>query len=332
MVDSQTKTKIDKNRDKALFFLEGEERLLRDEALRYLISSLLPSEHQELNLERLFAAQTDVTELLDKLMTLAFLGQRRVIILEEVDNSRVNNSLKEGLVEYMSNPHESNCLILVADKLDHRSKLYLRIKKRGVILQFPRYKDYEAANWIKKGLKKTGKNISSPALNLLVEKTGNNLSKIKLELEKIVLYIGERNNIDNKDVEAIIGRSKEENIFNFVNAVADRNKNNALNILNNLLEDNKNHFEILALLAWQFRRLLAARDGLDKGNSYDNILREAGVHPYYGKKFMLQVEKFSFQKLFAIFNLLWEQDVSFKSRSLDSKIMLQVLVVKLCSL
>ncbi len=330
MIDSKIKTKIDKNKDKTIFLLEGEERLFRDEALQYLISSLLPPENRDFNLERLPAARTSTPELLDRLMTSGFLGQNRVIILEDVH--RANISLKEGLLEYINNPHESNSLVLIDDKLDHRAKLYLGIKKIGVVLQFSKFKDYEVAGWIRSQLRGSEKDISTKAVNLLVDKVGNNLRKIKLELEKIVLYTGERNSITDEDVSAIIGRSKEENIFDFINAVADKNKNIALEILNNLLEDNKNPLEILSLLSWQFRRLLMARDSLDKGNSFDDILREAGVHPYYGKGFIQQVKKFSFQKLFAVFNLLWEQDLSFKSRSLDKEVMLQVLIVKMCSL
>ena len=57
------------------------------------------------------------------------------------------------------------------------------------------------------------KDIKQDALDLFIELTGINFNIVSQELEKIILFLGERTTINKKDVEEIINRSLEQNVF-----------------------------------------------------------------------------------------------------------------------
>ena len=57
---------------------------------------------------------------------------------------------------------------------------------------------------------------------LLVDHIGNDLSRIENEIEKILVNLGKRKTINEDDIEEFIGISKEFNVFEFQNALANK--------------------------------------------------------------------------------------------------------------
>ena len=100
------------------------------------------------------------------------------------DTGPVEEVLKGGLPE-------GNCLILTADTVDKRKKLYKTISEIGIILHFPSAKKEaekkgllsEAARDI---LSERGKSVSPGALSALAKKTGFDIQASMEELEKLI--------------------------------------------------------------------------------------------------------------------------------------------------
>ena len=57
------------------------------------------------------------------------------------------------------------------------------------------------------------KDIKQDALDLFIELTGINFNIVSQRIRKIILFLGERTTINKKDVEEIINRSLEQNVF-----------------------------------------------------------------------------------------------------------------------
>ena len=57
------------------------------------------------------------------------------------------------------------------------------------------------------------KDIKQDALDLVIELTGVNFNVVKQEIEKLILFLGDRTTINKDDVHQIVNRSLEQNVF-----------------------------------------------------------------------------------------------------------------------
>jgi DNA polymerase-3 subunit delta len=101
--------------------------------------------------------------------------------------------------------------------------------------------------------------------------TGFDLRTLSGNLEKLISFVGDRNTITEADVTSVLQRTRKDPIFEFTNAVADRDLPAILFFMKNLLDDGLHPLQLLAAVANQIRRLLLAKDFVlrDQGRSWN---------------------------------------------------------------
>jgi DNA polymerase-3 subunit delta len=109
-------------------------------------------------------------------------------------------------------------------------------------------------------LRPSNKEMDKGAYLALLDMTGFDLRTFCGSLEKLIDYVGKRNTIKVEDVEAVLERTKKDPIYDFTNAVADRQIEKVLFFLNSLLAADFHPLQILAAVANQVRRLMLAKD------------------------------------------------------------------------
>ena len=167
---------------------------------------------------------------------------------------------------------EKNTLILVTDHVDRRKSLYKAINDIGVIIDFsvPRTRRdaaeietdekgilFEAADRL---LKSSGKTIHKDAFELLVNKTGFQVGIFLSELEKVIVSLKDKQRIDPADVEEIVGRTKEDSIFDLQRAVGRRDLKKALFYLRELLAQKEPPLALLQGVSTELRYLVVAKE------------------------------------------------------------------------
>lgn len=159
---------------------------------------------------------------------------------------------------------EGNCIILTADAVDKRKKIFKVISDAGVVLNFEHIKNEAAQKELLKSqarklLESNGKNLTPAAWIALGKKTGFELRRSIAELEKLVFFVGERKSIDDKDVEEVVGKTREDSIFDLTTALSEKNQLTALAALRALLDQGTHHLMILSMIVREIRHLLQAR-------------------------------------------------------------------------
>jgi DNA polymerase-3 subunit delta len=165
-------------------------------------------------------------------------------------------------------------LIITAEIADKRRRLFKVIHDIGVVVdcsipKSERRADKAVQNSIlalKKDavLKKSNKKIGGPAYASLCEMTGFDLRTFSDNLTKLIDFVGEREEITESDVVFVVKRTKQDPIFEFTNAVTDKNVDDALFYLNSLLSEGSHPLQILTALVNQVRRLLVIKTFADK--------------------------------------------------------------------
>ncbi len=162
-----------------------------------------------------------------------------------------------------------NILILLAEAVDKRKRLYKYIQEHGVILDLAVDPGSSAAakrdqekilkELLHSTLTKYGKDIESQTVPVFLERVGFHPVAIVMEAEKLALYAGDRKTISRKDVDAIIGRTREEALFELSEAVTSGRLEEGLLILDHLQSSGVHGLAILATLRNHIKRLLLVR-------------------------------------------------------------------------
>jgi len=257
---------------------------------------------------------------------------------------------------------ENNILILTADSVDQRKNLYKQIAEKGVVITHipPKYEKGKLTffiNAIRENITQKGKKITPDAISALGKKTDNDMRAALSEIDKLVTYIGERDLIEESDIEEISGKSSTESAFRLNSCVLEKDVKGSLEILNDLLANNEPALKILALIVREFRFLLQAKillnagiissfkPGLDYGSFQSGPYLEiksalqtglftgeiAGQHPYVIYSAFRNSARFSYEKLLKDLKYLLEMDIAFKSSRIDPQIALESVLIRLCS-
>src|SRR5207245_11067907 len=132
--------------DAQVYLLHGEEDLLIDQALSILLDRLMPAEERDLNLDVLRATEIAITDLVTRLDTLPFFGRRRVVVVKDADAWKAPE--QERLAAYLEQGAPPSALILVAQGLDRRRKLYTAIRRIGELQDVPRMSVRQVPSWV----------------------------------------------------------------------------------------------------------------------------------------------------------------------------------------
>ena len=256
-----------------------------------------------------------------------------------------------------------NCLILTAEAADKRKKIFKVIDKAGIVLHFGEIKGEAATKETlkieaQKLLAGNGKSLTPAAWIALGRKTGFQLRPSLNELQKLISFVGERSAIEEKDIEAVVGKTKEDSIFDLTTALSEKKATAALTALKALLDQGTHHLMILTMISREIRLLLQAsiliRSGkLPKFNAnmeYGSFTKNiypivSGLAPDAAPKDDLLVKKhpfviynalrncsrFSYQDLVDYLENLVDIDRAMKSSATDPKLLMERFLIYACA-
>lgn len=255
-----------------------------------------------------------------------------------------------------------NCLILTAEAADKRKKIFKVIDRTGVVLHFGKIKETATRETLKSEARKLldgcGKSLTSGAWAALGKKTGFQLRPSLNELQKLVVFAGEKTMIDEEDVETVVGKTKEDRIFDLTNAMSEKNAKAALLALQALLDQGEPPLMILSMISREIRLLLQASILTQSGklppmtpgmefpsfqkNVYPSVSAMAqgmarkedllvGKHPFVIFNALRHCRRFSYPVLIGYLDELLEMDRAMKSSTTDPQLLLERFLIKACA-
>jgi DNA polymerase III delta subunit len=108
--------------------------------------------------------------------------------------------------------------------------------------------------WISQAAETHGKTMAPQAARMLAEWIGADLARLDGEIEKLVLYVGDRKEISSADVSAVAVATGGYEPFALTNAIGRRDTRKALTILAAMLTSRGEEIKTLGMLAWHVRK------------------------------------------------------------------------------
>jgi DNA polymerase-3 subunit delta len=205
------------------------------------------------------------------------------------------------------------------------SKIAGIFKKQGKVEKFDILKGKELQSWVQKEL---ADNMDFQSLSELLARTGGDLWRTENEIEKLRAYKKNRP-IEKEDVEEMVSRKAEADIFETIDALSMRNKKKALDLLHRHLEKGDPPSYLLAMINYQFRNIIAVKDLEGRGMPYFLMAKETGMKPYPLRKSFDLSKRFSLEDLKRIYGKIFQIDLKIKKGEIDPKTALDFLVAEI---
>lgn len=309
-----------------LYLLYGEEVYLRRQ-YRDNLRRALVSEDDTMNCSVYSGKDINTNDVLDLAGTMPFFAERRVIIIE---NSGWFKNGNEQIATLIKTLPDTTYMIFVEEEVDKRNKLFMAVTANGYAALCEMQDEAMLKKWVLGLLKKESKSITSDALDLLLDKTGTNMENIRREVEKLVCYKYYEEGITAADVEELCIVQIQNQIFDMVEAVAQKKQKQALNLYYNLLALKEAPMKILALIARQFNMLLQVKEMKTKGYQESEIARQTGLNPYYlKKKYIPQAAQFRMPQLEAALRTCVEAEENVKTGRMPDVLSVELIIVSL---
>lgn len=310
---------------RTVYVLYGQEAYLQKQYRDKLVTALT-GEGDTMNFWHVQGKDYSVPQLIDFAETMPFLAERRVIVLE---STGILKSGGEALAEYLAEPCETTIWILVESECDKRSKLFKAADKAGLCIEFGAQDETTLKRWILGILKKEGKQITGPTLELFLEKTGTDMNVIRLELEKLLCYTMEKSVVESADVEAVCITRITGHIFDMVDAIGVRDRRKALNLYNELQALREPPIRILFLIGRHMNILLQIKDLKKRGFDNKAMASKVGVPPFTVGKYLKQAGLYKTAQLKYALERCIQADEAIKNGTLQDKMSVELLIFEL---
>lgn len=307
-----------------IYLLYGEEAYLKKQYKEKMQEAMV-SAGDTMNYSYFEGKSVNVNEVIDLAETMPFFAERRLIVLEDTG---LFKSASPELADYIKEMPDTTYMIFVESEVDKRNKLYKAVQSKGRVVELGRQDEATLIRWVAGNIKREGKSVSENTIRYMLSKVGTDMENIQKELEKLCCYAMDRDSITIEDVEAICTTQITNQIFDMVNAVADKEQKKALQYYYDLLALKEPPMRILFLLARQFKLLMEVKDMDQKGYGRKEIAEKTGINPFVVGKYQTQAKAFQTRELRSIIEDSVETEECVKTGKLTDTLAVELFIVK----
>src|SRR6516225_9760137 len=230
----------------------GDEAFFRKRFRDAILEHLVPADLRDFSLFEFDLAETDLAEILDRARTPSLMAPFQVFFVGGVKNLFGRGAKEERLAaieEYCNNPNPDAIIVFVADHISIPAdvrKMEIQDKERYQrirdimgpycgIVELARVEEGDAVRWITDYCASQGVKIESDGARELVDALGGDMMMISNELEKLILYVGEKKCIAPGDVETMVLVAKQRSLYELTDAISSKDRPRTLEILDAIL-------------------------------------------------------------------------------------------------
>lgn len=296
--ESQALAALTKGEVAPVYLLVGDDEVGKTRLIDSLCG-LVPEDLQAFNLERWYATEKPLDQIVAAARTLPLLGDRRVVLAlrcetflkakrkagstDEEDAGDgagdAQDAAESGptgatgeLERYLASPSMETCLVLVSADLTRNTRLAKLLVKAAVVVEFWGLKQDRDARGpelgaalaaaearVRQWARDAGLRISQDAVAVLLEHAGIDIGVLRGDCERVITYCIGRTEITVQDVRAVVAGAVQLSPWTLTNAIEEGDVREALRQLRLGFDAGQSPWMVLGQLGWFVRTRLAQR-------------------------------------------------------------------------
>lgn len=318
--------------------LWGDEVYLIDAALKAIRQKYVDESFESMNCMEFERIEQDFSGFYEYVTTFPFMADKKICIVKEAAFLTSGGSLpkdeEDKLVALMEAGYESCITIFVIKngKPDMRKKTVKAIKKLNGIFDIVKIDEQELTKYMCDGMKKRGFTISMGDANYMANNTGYleyeslvSLYEVNNEMDKLASYCLGNETVLRSDIDAVVIKSVESNIFKLVDYICEGRKDRASEILDEMLLNNTPEPFIVHMIIRQYRMIYQYALLTRKGYTMNDIMTKMKIKKFVASKLSKMARSLSTDKLELYMAKLLDTDRKIKTGEIDKRIGLEIL-------
>ena len=297
--------------------------------MRELKEKFISASLGDTNLAVLDGGQVSFEELARQILAMPFLSKKRLVIIKNL-LSGAKKEVLEKMNEFLAKVPEATVLILAEEGVpDRRTALFKKLNQPKLAQEFNLLDEEKLRRWVKVEAEKAGASIEQEAIAKLIDYIGSDLWRMSNEIQKLSAY---SKRLTAENIELLVQPQIQSNIFDLMDAIADRNLEKSMKELYQLFDNGKAEHYILSMIVLEYRNLLIAKDLSQRaGNKLNKwtLAKKASMHPFVAQKTLVLSNKYELEDLKKIYRTLLNFDHKIKTGKIEPKVALELLIFKL---
>jgi len=336
--------KLSKGQAVPAIVLLGSDLYLRDLCRSKLIETCVPAASRAWAVTRLSLEDSSLDAALDQAQMLPMLSPRQIIFLSDVDAlMRLGDDKRERaekqLAEYLKSPPDFTVLVLEAESLDQRTKLYKLLSSEALLVEVElaggKNEDEKrqgaiaaSQRMIPEMARQAGVSIDADAAAELAQATNGELARIHTEIEKLATYVGAARKITSADVDALVVAGEKSSVWQLADMLAEGRAGQAFEFLEQLLREGEQPVGLLGGITWMYRKLLEAH-GAPRGMNRFAAAGLLKMKPDTAELALRAAQKIPRERLLAGITALYDADSQLKGGAPNHRAVIEFLVAQL---
>jgi len=347
-------SELESRKLKPAYVLVGDEAFFRKRCRDAILEHLVAPDSRDFSFFEFDLSETSLGEILDRARTPSLMAPFQVFFVRGVKAlfGRGSNEEKiSAIADYCKNPNPDALLVFVADHIsipadarrmemtdkDRYQKIREDLGPICGIVELARVEEGEAVRWIGEYCATRDVKIDADGARELVDALGGDMMTISNELEKLILYAGEKKKISLGDVETMVLSAKQRSLYELTDAISLKDRVRTLEVLDAILSSGDGEEAAIGhlyMLAKTFRQMLVIleRNVRDQRMLWAALWQGFRVPPFAADDIIRQARRYkSKRELTRGIRLVAKADLALRSNPPGKRLILEKLVLDLCA-
>ena len=277
------------------------------------------------------------------LVSLPFFADEKIVILDhllDLTTAKKRNLTDEDLKQfenYLGNPSESTRLVIFAEgKLDSKRRLVKLLKRDAQIIEATTPKEQDLKRYFSGQAQELSLQFVGDSLDQLLLKSGYDFGELQKNLALLQAY-KEDGQITLQDIEEVVPKSLQDNIFDLTQMILKRQIDQARNLVKDLRLQGEDEIKLIAILLGQFRMFSQVKIFSEEGQSESQIVASLSelsgrkVNPYQVKFALRDSRRLSLSFLKQAMMTFIEADYAIKSGTYEKDYLFDLALLKVAN-
>lgn len=248
---------------------------------------------------------------------------------KSVRKGRKIEESRQVLEDYFGHDNHGQILIITSSEHNPSNPVTKLLIQQAKVVNPKNLTPRELEQWCRNELARCQVKMVPAAISRMVN-SGQDMYYLENLIEKLSLT-AQTEAIGIKETEEQLDGKQQIKVFKLTDALLSRNIKAALTAYYQLQEQGEHHLLLLHMISRQFLTLSKIKFYQEMGYSSAKIAEVSGQKDFVVRKMMEKAVLFNRPEIRTIFEKLLAADTSFKSESKDPRILMETLLVELCS-
>lgn len=306
-----------------VYVFTGEETYLKDSYLKQFVRVFEKQGMEEFNIIKLDKDSFSAETLAEAVESYPVMAERKLVIVSGTGIfEKASEEVKQTVQNLLADVPPYLTLVFDERKCDGKLAAVKQLKKEAVYVEFAYLQVADLCKWIEGECKRNGVDIAPQTALCLAERcdSGENgykktvsMSRLKTEIDKLVIYCHDKQKILREDVEEMVTASLKERTFDMLDRLFRQDARTAIAMLEELKELREPVQKILTLLGSHIDSMIRVKTLQEARFSKAEIAKQTGIREYFLPKYMEQANAYTRTRLIEMYQSVAQTDADIKS-------------------